>query len=579
MPPEPNAVAAVVPIHARAAALILDAFLDYNGRFADITRRAQRHFERGDWRSAQLDAGVRLDLYDTCIRETLARLQGLLDDRMRSRALWSAMRDDYARRIEALLDRELTKTFFNTLARRCFLTRGVDPVIEFVALDDEPLAGLGAPATLRRYAADGDLEATCERVLAEPAFARAWADREGDARAIAAALAERAFEEATPLRALALLHTVFYRERRAYLVGRLVGDDAALPLVIALVGTPQGLRADAVLTNLNLVSLLFGYARNSFHADLPTVGDVVAFLHALMPHKPVGELYSVLGRRKQGKTERYRALFRHLRAHPAERFVRAPGARGMVMAVFTPPGHAVVIKMIRDRFAWPKEIARREVEAQYDRVVRYDRVGRLLDVQEFRDLRLPRRQFEPALLAELAAECADSLLVEDDDVIVRHCYLERRLQPLDLYVRAAPFAAARRAVLDYGQAIKDLARSNIFPGDLLLKNFGVSRIGRAIFYDYDELCRVEDCRFRRLPAAREGDETRPVEDWLSVRDNDVFPEQFVHFLGLPAALRDALLAGHPEIFDAAWWEALRARFVRGEPGDVPPYPAAARLPG
>jgi isocitrate dehydrogenase kinase/phosphatase len=564
---------------ARAAALILDAFLDYDGRFADITRRAQRHFERGDWRQAQLDAVARLDLYEACIRQTLARLETLLDDRVRSRPLWRAIRDDYAMRVAPLLDRELTRTFFNSLARRFFLTRGVDPAIEFVALDDDPLAGVGAPATLQRHAVGADLAATCERVLADAPFARGWADRSGDARAIATALAERAFEDAAPLRALELLRPVFYRERRAYLVGRLVGDGAPVPLVIALVGTPQGIRADAVLTNLGLVAQLFGYARNSFHADLPTVADVVAFLHALMPHKPVGELYSVLGRRKQGKTERYRALLRHLHAHPDERFVRAPGVRGMVMAVFTPPGHAVVIKVIRDRFAWPKDIARREVEAQYERVVRYDRVGRLLDVQEFRDLRLPRRQFEPALLAELTAECADSLLADGDDVVVRHCYLERRLQPLDLYVREVPFAAARRAVLDYGQAIKDLARSNIFPGDLLLKNFGVSGIGRAIFYDYDELCRVEDCRFRRLPAAREEDETRPLEDWLSVRDNDVFPEQFVHFLGLPPALRDALLAEHPEIFDADWWEALRARFVRGEPDDVPPYPAVARLRG
>ena len=182
------------------------------------------------------------------------------------------------------------------------------------------------------------------------------------------------------------------------------------------------------------------------------------------------------------------------------------------------------------------------------------------------------------MLAELTGECAETVAIDGDDLVVKHCYVERRLYPLNLYAREAEPDAALRAVLDYGQAIKDLACSNIFPGDLLLKNFGVSRIGRAIFYDYDELCLVEHCRFRHLPKASVEDETRPLEDWLSVRENDVFPEQFPRFLGIPARLRDALVATHPEIFDAGWWQALRTRLAAGDYGDVPPYPASARLP-
>ncbi len=562
---------------ARAAALILDAFLDYNGRFADITRRAQRHFERRDWRQAQRDAALRIDLYDVCVNETLGRLELLLDDRVRSRPLWASMRDDYAALIEPLLDKELTKTFFNTLSRRFFHTRGVDAAIEFVALDREPTADIVAAVALDRHDIGNDLAGTCARILAEHPFAIGYIDVARSARAIAHEIAERMLEDGVPGRAIELLRTVFYRERRAYLVGRIADGAAATPLVIALLSTPDGVRADAVLTNLNQISLLFGYTRNAFNADLPTVGDTVAFLAALMPHKPVGEIYSVLGRLKQGKTERYRHLFRHLAAHPQERLVHADGARGMVMAVFTPRGYAVVVKVIRDRFAYPKDIARHEVEEKYRRVSRYDRVGRLVDAQEFSNLRFPLQQLDAGLLAELSGECADSVAVDGDALVVRHCYVERRLRPLNLFVREAPADAALRAVLDYGQAVKDLAHSNIFPGDLLLKNFGVSRIGRVVFYDYDELGRVEDCRFRKLPEAAEGDETRPLEDWLSVRENDVFPEQFQRFLGLPDALRAALLAAHPEIFDAIWWQALRDRFAAGDYGDVPPYPAAACL--
>jgi isocitrate dehydrogenase kinase/phosphatase len=563
---------------ARAAALILDAFLDYNGRFADITRRAKRHFERRDWSQAQRDAGARIDLYNVCIAETLARLEMLLDDRVRSRSLWASMRAEYAILVQPLLDKELTKTFFSTLSRRFFRTRGVDPDIEFVALDADPIAGIAEPARLNCYEVGTDLTAICTRILADYAFAIGYAALARDALALASEIAERVLEEGTPARAIELLPAVFYRERRAYVVGRIANDDTILPMVIALVSTPAGVRTDALLTNLDQISQLFGYARNAFQADLLTVSDAVVFLGALMPHKPVGEIFTVLGRIKQGKTERYRHLFRHLAAHSAERMLPADGARGMVMAVFTPRDYPVVIKVIRDRFAYPKDIARHEVEQKYRMVARYDRVGRLVDAQEFRDLRFPLSLFDADLLAELRSECAASVDIQQDQLLLRHAYIERRLRPLDLYAREAPFDAARRAVLDYGQTIKDLARSNIFPGDLLLKNFGVSRIGRVIFYDYDELCLVEDCRFRRLPEASVEDETRPIEDWLSVRENDVFPEQFVLFLGLSEPLRNALCAAHPEIFDAHWWAGLRERFIAGDDVDVPPYPRSARLP-
>jgi isocitrate dehydrogenase kinase/phosphatase len=575
----PSDNAARVPdAAARAAALILDAFLDYDGRFADITRRARRHFERRDWGQAQRDAAARIDLYDECVAQTLARLELLLDDRVRSRALWSAIRDDYARLIEPQLDRELFKTFFNTLSRRFFRTRGVDARIEFVALDLQPLAAIATPAACNRYALEGDLARVCARLLDDYPFVPGHVDVARDAVAIANELAERALESDAPIRAIELLHTVFYREQRAYLVGRVDDGGDGMPLVIALRSDTDGVRADAVLTNLNQISQLFGYARSYFQADLPTVGDAVVFLLALLPHKPIGEIYTVLGRARQGKTERYRQLFRHLAAYPVERLVRADGERGMVMAVFTPKDYPVVVKVIRDRFAYPKDIARREVMQKYRQVFLHDRVGRLVDAQEFRDLRLPRHHFEPGLLAELCGECAESVQIDGDDLLLRHCYIERRLRPLNLHVREAAPDEARAAVLDYGQAIKDLARSNIFPGDLLLKNFGVSRIGRVIFYDYDELCLVEQCRFRSLPQPRDGDETRPLEDWYSVRHSDVFPEEFRHFLGLPEPLREALFAAHAEIFDPVWWNALRERFIAGGHADVTPYPASARLP-
>jgi isocitrate dehydrogenase kinase/phosphatase len=148
---------------------------------------------------------------------------------------------------------------------------------------------------------------------------------------------------------------------------------------------------------------------------------------------------------------------------------------------------------------------------------------------------------------------------------------------LNLYVREAEPDAARRAVIDYGQSIKDLARSNIFPGDLLLKNFGMSRSGRAIFYDYDELCLVTECRFRSMPKPRSDEEEMHHGAWFHVGENDVFPEQFPRFLGLDEGLLDALMQAHGEMFQVGWWQQVQARLQEGGFADVPPYAERVRL--
>lgn len=556
----------------RAAMLIAGGFDDYNARFSDITRRARRRFERRDWKHAQTDATARIDLYEQCVRETLAGLEALLEERVRSRPLWRAILPAYAARIATRSDRELYKTFYNSLVRRFFQIDGVAPDVEFLALEIVPTGDPACPGELRHHAFDDDAVGVWREIFGALAYANGWADLETSAGAVAEALRSRG------VIGVSMLRTPFYRERRAYLVGRAHGaSGATYPVVIALVSDIAGVRADAVIVDEQQISILFGFSRSHFHADLARVGDVVAFLHQLLPRKPLDELFTVVGRIKQGKTERYRQVFRHLAEHPDEELVLADGERGMVMAVFTPRGYPVVFKLIRDRFAYPKDMVRAEVEEKYRLVFRRDRIGRLVDAQEFLRLRFPKRQFAPEALHELLSECAQTVQLDGDEVLIRHCYVERRVRPLDLYVRESVASVAERAVLDYGQAIKDLARSNIFPGDLLLKNFGVSRHGRVLFYDYDELCLVEECRFRAVPAMREEDETRPLDEWLYAGADDVFPELFPQFLGIAPALRARLRAVHGEIFDPVWWRDVQGRLAAGEHFDVPPYPDAARL--
>jgi isocitrate dehydrogenase kinase/phosphatase len=248
------------------------------------------------------------------------------------------------------------------------------------------------------------------------------------------------------------------------------------------------------------------------------------------------------------------------------------------MMVFTLPAFNVVFKVIRDRFRPPKETSREEVMERYRLVFARDRVGRLADAQEFEHLHFPRGRFAPELLEDLVAAAGDAVRVEGDDVTVRHLYTERRLRPLDLYLREAPEAAAHAAVVEYGNAIRDLACANIFPGDLLLKNFGVSRHGRVIFYDYDELTLLSEVNFRALPTAGSHEEEMSAEPWFSMDDRDVFPEQFLPFLLPPGPLRETFLAHHADLLTVAFWRKLQRLQAAGEIPDFHPYPAERRLP-
>jgi isocitrate dehydrogenase kinase/phosphatase len=554
------------------AAAIVAAFAGYNADYRAITRRAPDRFENRDWHGSQADVVERLDLYTRKVTETVADLRERLGARALDVGLWRAVKDRYAELIGGLADPEFLKTFFSSITRQLFDTVGVNAEIEFFALDLDPLRGAATNAVARRYVNRGSLDLLVEDILTDYRFRTPWRDFEGsvshvttDVELELARLGER-----RPLLDVEIIRSVFYQMSRAYLVGRINGEGWRLPLAIAIRNGPRGVLVDAVMLRESDVSILFSFTRSYFHVDLERVADAVLFLHSILPVKPVSELFTVLGRAKQGKTERFREIFRHLQ-DSADRFVRAPGERGMVMACFTLETFDVMFKVIRDRFPAVKDIRREEVMAKYDLVFKHDRAGRLVDAQEFKRIRLPRARFAADMLEELTTECALNVQADGDDLVIGHAYIERRMIPLNLYLRTATPEQAELAVIDYGQAIRDLAYTNIFPGDLLLKNFGVTRHNRVIFYDYDELCRVTDCRFRELPQAESPEDEMRAEPWFHVADNDVFPETFLQFLGFDDRLRDLFLEKHGEILEAGWWRALQERLGTGDVVEVLPY--------
>ena len=560
----------------RGAALIESAFLAYIGGFHDYTLAARARFEARDWLGVLEDSARRLDLYVDEVRSAVAGLTALLGDRVNEKATWAAMRRAYERLVAQRVDAHLAETFFNSVTRRLFTTVGVDPQIEFVVAAIQPSAealGEGVTETFP-CEGEGDVEGTVRRILDRFAFSVPYEDRDRDAR-----LAAREIKRACGgmgLHTVEVVRSVFFRNKGAYLVGRLHATAGTRPLVLALLNESRGVRVDAVLLTEDEVSIVFSFTRSYFFVDAPNPAALVAFLRAIMPRKPVAELYAAVGHNKHAKTEFYRDLLRHL-DQTDDQFVIAPGARGMVMLVFTMPSYDVVFKIIRDRFEPPKTATRQDVMGRYQLVFRHDRAGRLVDAQEFEHLAFDRARFSDALVDELRAKASDTVAVTDTTVVIRHVYTERRLTPLDLYLREVSDEAALAAVLDYGQALRDLASTNIFPGDLLLKNFGVTRHGRLIFYDYDELCLLDECRFRALPPPRDDEDELSSEPWYHVGPNDVFPEEFLTFLGLSGRLRDVLVAAHGDLLTPEFWRRMQEEHRAGHVLDLLPYSPARRL--
>lgn len=548
---------------------LVAAFVRYNDDFREITRRAAGCFEARDWQQNRRDAVERIELYDRSVSHAIANLGASIDTGKTDRAFWSAVKREYAERILAYPDNAFFKTFFSSVSRRVFNTVGVDPDIEFLAADvlveEKPLD----ENDVRTYFNRGALDLLVDQVLSDFRFGVPYRDRDNAIRFIAAELDAYCKSRVAhrDIEVVELLRPVFYRATRAFIVGRIGGDDWVAPFVIALRNSDDGIVADAVIASRADVSMLFSFTRSYFHVDLSHVGATVGFLQRLMPRKPMEEIYTALGRAKQGKTERYRSLFHHFR-ESRDLVERARGVKGMVMEVFTLPSYDVVFKVIRDHFAYPKTGSREDVMKKYDLVFKRDRAGRLVDAQEFRRLRFPRVRFEPGLLDDLLKECAVACRIDDDDLVIEHAYIERRLVPLNLYLESASDAQATAAAIDYGQSIKDLALSNIFAGDLLLKNFGVTRHGRVIFYDYDELCLVTDCKFRQLPEPQDDVDEMRAGAWFYVGPHDIFPEQFINFLGFKSHAKQAFIDHHGDLLTPEYWNDLKRRHEAGEVFEV-----------
>jgi isocitrate dehydrogenase kinase/phosphatase len=562
------------------AQMILDGFDDYREHFRQIADGAQARFEQALWQEAQRASAARINLYEEKVSEVSERLHGTFDAQsLLDVSCWPLVKSAYINLIDVRFDDELAETWFNSIFCGLFSHDLISDGCMFIHTTRPSLRRHDKAAQTRTYRPQGELSSMLKQIFAEYKFDVPFADLPGDLQRLEGQLRENLPDWVCkdPALSVELFSSILYRNKGAYLVGRIFTQDEQWPLVIPLLHREgSGIQIDALITDEADVSIIFSFTRSYFMVDVPVPAEFIGFLKRILPGKHIAELYTSIGFYKHGKSEFYRALINHL-ATTDDRFIMAPGVRGMVMSVFTLPGFNTVFKIIKDRFAPSKNVDRATVIEKYRLVKSVDRVGRMADTQEFADFRFPLSKFDPECLAELLDVAASTVEVEGDTVLIRHCWTERRMTPLNLYLENANEAQVREALDDYGLAIKQLAASNIFPGDMLLKNFGVTRHGRVVFYDYDEICYLTEANFRRISAPRTPEDEMSSEPWYSIAPLDIFPEEFPPFLFADMGQRRLFNELHGELYDADYWKSLQDAIRAGKVIDVFPYRRKGRM--
>jgi isocitrate dehydrogenase kinase/phosphatase len=558
--------------------------------FRAATQSAQQRFELADWASQQRAQRERIAFYDQRVQECVERLTQEFSAGSQPMAVWQQVKLHYIGLMVGHLQPELAETFFNSVTTKILHRTHfhndfifVRPAVstEFLDSAQEPVYRAYYPATLDA------LPQTLQCIVQQLQLKCAFENLERDVQALAQRIGQRL--GGLTLRAnfqIQVLCSLFYRNKAAYLVGKIITGYTELPLAVPILHSESGgLVLHAALLDEDDVHGLFSFARAYFMVDMAVPSAYVQFLHALMPRKPRGEIYSALGLAKQGKTLFYREFLHHLR-HSSDAFRIAPGIKGLVMLVFDLPSFPYVFKLIKDKFPAPKETTRADVQAKYQLVKQHDRVGRMADTMEYSLVAFPRERFSDALIAEIQNHAPSQIEISDRDgdgqqeVIISHLYIERRLLPLNMFLQecldaglehAAPRQALERAVIEYGNAIKELVAVNIFPGDMLWKNFGVTRGGKVVFYDYDEIEYLTDCHFRKVPEPRTEEEAMSGEIWWRVGPKDVFPETFEAFLLGHPAVREVFMQHHADLLEPAFWQAHQTRIAQGHMHDIFPY--------
>ncbi|EFG1322044.1 TPA: bifunctional isocitrate dehydrogenase kinase/phosphatase [Escherichia coli] len=554
------------------AQTILQGFDAQYGRFLEVTSGAQQRFEQADWHAVQQAMKNRIHLYDHHVGLVVEQLRCITNGQSTDAAFLLRVKEHYTRLLPDYPRFEIAESFFNSVYCRLFDHRSLTPERLFIFSSQPERRFRTIPRPLAKdFHPDHGWESLLMRVISDLPLRLRWQNKSRDIHYIIRHLTETLGTDNLAESHLQVANELFYRNKAAWLVDKLITPSGTLPFLLPIHQTDDGeLFIDTCLTTTAEASIVFGFARSYFMVYAPLPAALVEWLREILPGKTTAELYMAIGCQKHAKTESYREYLVYLQGCN-EQFIEAPGIRGMVMLVFTLPGFDRVFKVIKDKFAPQKEMSAAHVRACYQLVKEHDRVGRMADTQEFENFVLEKRHISPALMELLLQEAAEKITDLGEQIVIRHLYIERRMVPLNIWLEQVEGQQLRDAIEEYGNAIRQLAAANIFPGDMLFKNFGVTRHGRVVFYDYDEICYMTEVNFRDIPPPRYPEDELASEPWYSVSPGDVFPEEFRHWLCADPRIGPLFEEMHADLFRADYWRALQNRIREGHVEDVYAY--------
>jgi isocitrate dehydrogenase kinase/phosphatase len=566
---------------ANAIALhILQGFERHIFLYREITKSAKTRFEQRQWDEVQVAAKQRTDFYEHRVTETLAQLHKDFDIQALDESLWLEVKMAYIGLLAKHNQPDLAESFYNSVFCQLFSRQYYHNGYIFVESTAGRLDCEKPPAIYSRFQpAEKGVFDTIKEMITSPNFDVEYEDIDRDVNCLINVFRQRAKKTMFQIETLQfdVLNFVFYRNKGAYIIGRVISPAGITPFIFSVLNDPdKGLTLDAVLTDEESMAVVFGFARAYFFVDCEHPYALVNFLQSLIPHKTRADLYSAIGYHKQGKTQFYRDFLNHL-STSNDKFELAAGIKGMVMSVFTLPSYPYVFKIIKDKFAPSKNMTKQDVKEKYRLVKHHDRVGRMADTMEYSEVAFPKSRFSAELLEELYNVAPSIIREEDELIVIKHLYIERRMIPLNIYLSNANDDEIQEAMYGYGQAIKQLIAADIFPGDMLLKNFGVTRHGRVIFYDYDEITYMNEVNFRTIPEPKTEEQIYSAEPWYSVAPEDVFPEELATFALSNRKYREAFKAVHSDLLHADYWKNTQENLKNKVYGDVYPYPDELRF--
>ena len=556
-------------------------------QFLNITLGAQSRFEQRKYHSVQSAMRERLQVYEREVKNVSEAVRVIAYAELTCPQTWQLAKNIYGDMVENHENKPIAHTFFNSTFGAIWDDKKIRTVHLFVLKAKYRSEPRSYESLVSRVSLHNGFNNAVKTLITNQVFRVPFSQLERDVATLQSTLMQGAKQQCKQVYELINLNdgyieyanSLFFRNKACYLIGRCIaknGDN--MPFAIAILNTDEGLKLDAVMMGADQLSLLFGFARTYFMVDTDKPARYVDYLSVLMPHKQRFELFNAIGFIKHAKTEFYRYKVDTTKNSPANfKYVTAPGTPGMVMLVFTIEGLDYVYKVIKDKFSAPKTATKAQVIDKYNFVKQADRVGRLVDTHEFRYLAFDLSRFSDELLEQMKSQIGSSMVISGKALILKHVYVERKMTPLNLYITQCDNKTLERVMHDYGKAIKELAGANIFPGDMLMKNFGVTRWGRVVFYDFDEICPLTDCNFREVPQTQNALEELSRNSYFDIAENDIFPSQFKVFFSANEIAFNYFNNKHSNLFLATFWQGCQQQVHNGFLPDVYPYKQSWRF--